>query len=85
MEVPQIFGWNGRWRVLEQRPRSSGFRKCNYIAQRRRTGEHHRNPVEAKRDSAVWRSPGLERIEQKAKTILRLFLVDTQQTENLSL
>src|ERR1051325_4447272 len=82
MEYPQILRWNGRWRVLEQRPRRRGFRKCNYVTQRRCPGEHHRNTVETERDATVRWCARLERIEQKAEPILRLFFVDTQQTEN---
>src|SRR2546423_8091388 len=85
MEFPQILRWNGRWRVLEQRPRRSGFRKRNYVPQRRSSCEHHRNAIETERNSAMRRSAGLERIEEKAESILRLLFIDTQQTENLSL
>src|SRR2546423_9219498 len=85
MEFPQILRWNGRWRVLEQRPRRRGFRKCNHVTQRRRSCEHHRNAVEPEGNSTMWRSAALERIEQKTESVLRLFFVDTQQTENLSL
>src|SRR5690349_16298918 len=85
MKFPKVFRWNGSRRVLEQRARRSGLGKSNYIPQGRCSSEHHRNAVEAKRDTAVRRCARFERIEQETESMLCLFFADTQQTEHPSL
>src|SRR6185312_16002706 len=85
MEFPQVLGWNGRWRVLEERPRRSGFWKCNHVAKRRRARQHHRYSVKAERYSAVGRSTGAESIEQKSETSLCVRCIDTEERQHAAL
>jgi len=85
MEIPQVFGRNGGWRVLEQRPRCSGLRKSDHIAQRRRAGEHHRDSVHSECNAAVRGRPGAQRVQQKAEPELRGLRVDSEERQHLPL
>src|ERR1700680_1515164 len=85
MEISQVFGWNGGWRVLEQGPRRGSLRERNHVPERGRSSPHHRKPVESERDSAVRRSSRAQRIEQEAEAELGIFCADAEQRQHFPL
>src|SRR5690625_3533128 len=58
------------------------LRESNHLAERRRAGKQHRQPVHAERDTTMRRSAEAEGIQNEAEAALRLLFVDAEQTEH---
>src|SRR5215218_10682405 len=85
MQIPEIVRFDRRGRPLEERSSRCSLRKCNDVAQRVRAGEKHGDAVHAKRKAAVGRRPRTQPFEEKAESVLRLFVLQAEQAEDLSL
>src|SRR3954454_1582270 len=61
------------------------LRERDHIPQALRPGEQHRQPVHAEGDSAVWRGPEPQRLQEEAELVLGLLVADAHRGEDLLL
>src|SRR5258708_1423542 len=85
VQLAQLLLVHRRRRVREQVLRALGFWKGDDVADRFGAGHHRDDAVEAERDAAVRRRAVLERVQQEAEFLLRLFGADRQRAEHLRL
>src|ERR1051326_4338651 len=84
-ELPQLARIDRRRRFGQHANRLLTFRKSDHIAERRRAGENHGQPVDAEGDAAVRRRAVTQRFEEKAELGLGLLAADAEQLENAPL
>src|SRR6266480_5960754 len=85
VQLAQLLLVHGRRGMREQVLRALGLGKRDDVADRFGARHHGHDAVEAERDAAVRRRAVLERYQQEAEFLLRLFGADRQRAEHLRL
>src|SRR6267378_675198 len=85
MQLAQLLLVDRRRSVREQVLRTLGLGKGDHVADGFRAGHHRDDAVQAEGDAAVRRRAVLERFQQEAEFLLRLFGADRKRAEHFRL
>ena len=85
MQLAQLLLVHRAGRLAHQILRTLGLRKGDHVADRFGAGHHGDNAVEAECQPAMWRRAELERVEQEAEFLFRVFRSNVKRAEHLGL